>query len=345
MALRLIQFLVPETSSEQLEEALRELETIRFWQVATHDDSALLCVLTEADQAEMIIRKVEGMSFGDKDFRAILLEVKGTSPALEKEKDSEKKNSNEKNGEEKPSPERVACLELVEKLADGAEISRTYILTVIFSVIVATIGLIRDNTAIIIGAMVIAPLLIPNMALSLATTLGDGKLARRALKANVVGILLALALAAAVGFILFLQGFDLNGYKEITGRAEIGYSDIALALAAGGAGALAFTSGVSAALVGVMVAVAILPPLAAAGLLVGSGCWVMGTKALLLTLANIICVNLSGVGMFLLQGVRPRFFWEAKRARRMLQWGVFLWIVLLTFLVGVIFLNQRFPIE
>jgi uncharacterized membrane protein len=53
---------------------------------------------------------------------------------------------------------------------------------VVLSTIVAAVGLARDNAAIVIGAMVMAPLLGPNMALSLATTLGDTKLAFRALR-------------------------------------------------------------------------------------------------------------------------------------------------------------------
>ena len=176
------------------------------------------------------------------------------------------------------------------------------------------------------------------MALSLATTLGNVKLAKSALKANATGMFLTLLLTASAG--LFLQ-VDPS-IPAIANRAELRYSDILLALAAGGAGALSFTSGVSAALVGVMVAVAILPPVATGGLLIGSGDILMGTKALLLTLANIICINLSGAGMFLYQKARPRYFWEAKRARRMLRIAGVIWIALLLFLVGVIYLNQRF---
>jgi uncharacterized hydrophobic protein (TIGR00271 family) len=114
--------------------------------------------------------------------------------------------------------------------------------------------------------MVIAPLLGPNVALSLATTLGDGDLARTALKTNAVGIGLALALSVCLGLILAV---DPN-IHEIASRTEVSLSDVVLALVAGGAGALAFTSGVPAALVGVMVAVALLPPLVTCGLLLGS---------------------------------------------------------------------------
>ncbi len=316
---------------------LAELKAIDYWRMPTREGMTVARVLAEADHAESIIGALEGKFAHHENFRAILMEVTATSPPVET-RDEAPRDATGKEAAEKPSPERIACLELVEKLAGGVDISRNYIMTIVFSVVVATVGLLRDNTAIIIGAMVIAPLLTPNMALSLATALGDGKLARRALKANAMGVLMALVLAAAAGFVMNVDPTS----SEIASRATVGYGDIVLALAAGGAGALAFTSGLSAALVGVMVAVAILPPIAAAGLLMGSGHMIMGVKALLLTLTNIISVNLSGVGMFLLQGVRPRFYWEAARARRMLKWAAAIWIGLLVLLIGGIYLNQRF---
>lgn len=283
MALRLIEFLLTEhSSSDQLDKSLQELEAICSWQLAARDGRTVVRVLAEADHAEGIIETLQGRFSDHEGFRVIIMEVTATSPAVPVP-EKETPESKEDDERQEPSPERVACLELVEKMAGGVEISRNYVLTIVLSVVVATVGLVRDNVAIIIGAMVIAPLLTPNMALSLATTLGDGKLARRALAANAAGMLIALIMAALVGVVI---GVDPSG-AEIAGRAEVGYSDIVLALAAGGAGALAFTSGVSAALVGVMVAVAILPPVAAAGLLLGSGYLNMSLQALLLTLANI----------------------------------------------------------
>jgi uncharacterized hydrophobic protein (TIGR00341 family) len=337
MALRLIEFMLPEDNSGWVAKTLDGLHVLGRWQQSIDEGLTLVRVLVEADQAEDVISAFEKKYAHLEGFRAILMEVKATVPPVEVPEEVPQ-DDKENTEAEKPSPERIACLELVEKLAGGVEISRNYILAVVLSVIVVTVGLVRDNVAIIIGAMVIAPLLTPNMALSLATTLGDGKLARRALKANSLGMFMALILAALVGFAMCI---DPTG-SEIASRAAVGYSDIVLALAAGSAGALAFTSGVSAALVGVMVAVAILPPIAAAGLLMGSGHLAMGVKALLLTLANIICVNLSGVGIFLLQGVRPRFFWEAARARRMVKIAAAAWIGLLALLIGVIYLSRKF---
>jgi uncharacterized membrane protein len=70
------------------------------------------------------------------------------------------------------------------------------------SSVVAAVGLLRNDLAVIIGAMVIAPLLGPNVALSLATTLGDTDLARQALRANLMGLTVALTLSVAVGWLL-----------------------------------------------------------------------------------------------------------------------------------------------
>jgi uncharacterized membrane protein len=124
--------------------------------------------------------------------------------------------------------------------------------------------------------------------------------------------------------------------REIASRTEVGLSDVALALAAGSAGALAFTTGLSAAVVGVMVAVALLPPLATVGLLLGSGHPRLAVGALLLTLTNIVCVNLAGVATFLWQRVNPRHWWEADRAKRMVRVSGAIWLALLALLVALI---------
>jgi len=336
MALRLIEIMLPNANEQQIEAILSELRSIGCWRQEATDNLMLVRVLAEAEQVESILQTLEENFAHHDQFRAMLMEVTATSPALAPPE--EEAAAEQAAEEETPAPERIACLELSEKLADGAAVSLNYILSVVLSAVVAAVGLMRDNVAIIIGAMVIAPLLRPNMALSLATTLGDARLARRALKANLAGLAIALGLAVATGFLLTVDPQS----PEIAGRAAVGYSDIVLALAAGSAGALAFTTGVSAALVGVMVAVALLPPLVAAGLLLGAGYPVLGGHALLLTLTNIICINLAGVAMFLLQGIRPRHYWEAQRASRMVKIAVCTWAGLLALLIAVIFVNQRF---
>ena len=219
-----------------------------------------------------------------------------------------------------------------------SRLTKTYVVMVVLSTVVAAIGVMRGNVAIIVGAMVIAPLLGPNVALSFATTLGDIKLARRALKSNVVGIIFALAVAVVVG--LFFFKIDPSNV-EVMSRTQASLSDIALALAAGAAGALSLTVAAPAALIGVMVAVALLPPLVTFGMLMGAGECRLALGAMLLLLVNLICINLAGVLTFLLQGVRPLTWWEADRAKKSTRVAIALWVLLLAALAVLIILSQK----
>jgi uncharacterized hydrophobic protein (TIGR00341 family) len=232
---------------------------------------------------------------------------------------------------------RISREELYQDILDVTQFSKVHLVMVILSTLVAAIGILRDNVAIIIGAMVIAPLLGLNVALSLATTLGDEKLGRTALKTTVVGILAALAVSVCLGIFIPLD----TTIHEVASRTEVGFGDIALALASGTAGALSFTTGLSTALIGVMVAVALLPPLVTFGLLFGAGKISMAMSALLLFITNVVCVNLSGVATFLIQGVRPLPWWEATSAKQATQKAMLIWGILLVVLALLILFSQR----
>jgi uncharacterized hydrophobic protein (TIGR00341 family) len=127
---------------------------------------------------------------------------------------------------------------------------------------------------------------------------------------------------------------------EISSRTVVSMSDILLALASGCAGVLAFTSALSSAVIGVMVALSLLPPLAVFGLMLGSG-WVSESlNALLLFVANIICVNLAGIIAFFIQGVSPRTWWESNKAKRATRIGITIWLIMLIVLVVLITVSQ-----
>jgi uncharacterized hydrophobic protein (TIGR00341 family) len=223
--------------------------------------------------------------------------------------------------------------ELLDDLASGTRITGVYLALVVLSAIVAAVGLMRNNVAVVIGAMVIAPLLTPNVALALATTLGDFKLMRKALKTNLAGLATAFVFAVVVGLVLRVDA------AAIAWRTETRFDDIILALASGAAGALVFTTGVPATLVGVMVAVALLPPLVSAGLRLAAGDAAGAGGAFLLLMTNVICVNLAAVVTFLVRGVGPRTWWEADKAKRAARKAVVLWGVLLVVLAVIVWLT------
>ena len=89
-----------------------------------------------------------------------------------------------------------------------------------------------------------------------------------------------------------------------------------------------------------MVAVALVPPLVVCGMLLGEGHATSAGGAFFLTVANVICINLAGVATFLAQGVRPRSWWEAERAKKATFGAILVWVVLLAVLTLILWLNQ-----
>lgn len=331
--------LPPDDDSDLVEWIGEDVELIDAVTTSALDNRRAVSLLLAGDSIELVLDKLK-QRYGDNGkFRAVVLEATAIVPdpdtACADEVDEE---GNEAQDEKVRAAGRIARDELLEDLKPGTQINQIYLLTVFLSAVIAAVGLIRDSPAVVIGAMVIAPLLLPNMSLALATTLGDLKLVWRSLWANGVGLSLALSFAIMVGLI---TDFDPE-VREIAGRSVVGYSDVALALAAGVAGAIAVTSGVSANLIGVMVAVALLPPLVALGLLIGAGHFDLAAGAALLVGINIAAVNLAAVGTFWLRGIRPVGWSEAEKSRRATLIAVSMWgFVLAIALVLIWFANPE----
>lgn len=336
MSLRMVEFVVPDVEAAEASALSKELSVIGLWREQLDENRSLLRMLVPSSRTERLIHELESRFGSSPGFRLFILEVQATIPKPEPD-EPEDGAANETDDKQTKDPARIACAELVQKISTSAKADRIYVATVTLSTIVAAVGLVRNDVAVIIGAMVIAPLLGPNMALALATTLGDPKLARQALRVNLVGVAIAFALSVIIGLIIPID----PSVSQIHARTNVSLSDLALALAAGSAGALAFTTGLSAALVGVMVAVALLPPLATLGLLLGAGYPRLALGALLLTATNVVCINIAAIGAFLWQRITPGKWWEAERARRMVRIAGAAWFVLLALMIALILLALR----
>jgi len=225
--------------------------------------------------------------------------------------------------------------ELYTGIAAGARLNPNFVLLVMLSTVVATIGLAEDNVAVVIGAMVIAPLLGPNIAFAFATSLGDRSLAAQAFVTSVVGLGLSLLLSLGMGLV---WPVNLDS-AEVMARTDVHLGSVALALASGAAAVLSLTTGLSSALVGVMVAVALLPPAAVLGMLLGKAEWELATGAGLLLAVNVVCVLLAAKVVFLLQGVRPRRWLLSAQIKQSMALYLTLWSTLLLGLIGMIALR------
>jgi uncharacterized hydrophobic protein (TIGR00341 family) len=333
MALRLIEMVLPERDGTEVRELLKEHKVLEHRQIRLPDGEVLVRILLDAERNEAVLDLLEKRYAGVEGNRVVILPVVATLPRPEPEPAAA---PGQPASEEEP-PERISREELYEDIKNAARSSRVYLAMTVLSTVVAAIGLLYNSVAIIIGAMVIAPLLGPNVALALGTTLGDLSLLRRALLTALAGIATAMAVSVIIGVLVHVD----PTLPEVASRTRVALGDIALGLAAGCAGALAFTTGVSATLIGVMVALALLPPLVACGLLLGAGHPVLAVGALSLFLVNLICVNLAGVITFLVQGIHPLSWWEKNRAGRATRIAIGLWGALLAVLVGMILLLRK----
>src|SRR6056297_219211 len=341
MPLRQIEVVVPCKHKDEFTDLLEDDSVEHYWNDESKD-AYILKALVDANKTENFLDKAEQIIGEREGFRLVLLAVEATLPRMEDDEEEEEKNgeSNENNGESDPWDKplqgaRVSREELYNQISDSVELSGIYIAMVSLSTVVAALGVRRDNTAVVIGAMVIAPLLGPNVGLALSTTLGDNKLLVRSIKSNIAGIAVAFLISVALGFLLSVD----ESVYQIASRTEVHLSDIALALASGAAGVLAYTIGMSAAVIGVMVAVALLPPLVTAGLLVGEMKFDLAYYAFLLVTTNVICVNLAAVATFILQGVKPRTWYKAEKAKKINKRALALWVTLVCVLALVIWLS------
>ncbi len=335
-SLRMVEIFLQGSGGEMVEEVLKDFPLVGLWHQEASDDLSITKVLLHADKTEAVLDELQkhfGQSGG---FRVVLTQVEATLPRPEvPEKEAAQEEPLEK---EKPRirGSRISREELYSDIEETSRPSWVFVTMVFLSTIVATIGLLKDSVAVIIGAMVIAPLLGPNVALALATALGDAHLAWRSVKANLTGVLIALGISLSAGYLFTIDAST----PEILARTRVDLGDILLALASGSAGALAFTTGVAASLIGVMVAVALLPPLVTTGLMLGSGHYGLALGAFLLLGTNVICINLSGVITFLAQQVRPNTWWEKNKAKKASRIAIMLWTILLMALALIIFISQ-----
>lgn len=335
MALRLLELVLKEKDSGEIRELLKDCKVLEHRHIRLSDEEVLVRILLDAEQSETVLDLLDEHYVGKNGNRVVMLPVEATLPRAQAEPPAAAPS--EQSSPVEKSPERIGREELYEDIKSSAQLTRVYLAMVALSTVVAAIGLDHNSVAVLIGAMVIAPLLGPNVALSLGITLGDMSLLRHGLITVLAGVAGALGLSVLIGTLMNVD-FTLS---ELASRTRVVQGDIVLALASGCAGALAFTTGVSAALIGVMVAVALLPPLVTSGLLLGGEHPTLAMNAFLLFLVNLICVNLAGVMTFWIQGIKPTNWLEKDHAVKATRIAVALSVVLLAFLVGMILLTRN----
>lgn len=198
--------------------------------------------------------------------------------------------------------------EVVDQLSRDSSPGFDYFVLVVLSCVIASLGLLEDSAAVIIGAMLVAPLMSPILGVSLASVTGRRSLFQKASWALLEGALAAIALSIVLGWLgRALPLGQLNVLPdEVLARTRPTPFDLIIALAGGAAASYALAQpALSAALPGVAIATALMPPLCTVGIGIAFGQWDVAGGALLLFLTNLTAIALAGVAVFAALGFRP----------------------------------------
>ncbi|GAB3324324.1 TIGR00341 family protein [Haloplanus salinarum] len=247
--------------------------------------------------------------------------------------------------------DRIAREELAARARSLAPNWRTFVVMTVVSSVVATAGLLLDSAAVVVGSMVIAPLIGPAMATSTGSVVDDRELLLRGVKQQVAGGVLAVLAAAAFAVVLRathvvpLEAADVFAINEVRERLVPDVLSLVIALGAGVAGALSLSTGVSTALVGVMIAAALVPPTAVVGIGLAWGSPRTVTGALVLVLVNFLSINFAALAVLWATGYRPKGWLRHEEARvatlkRIAALGAVL-LVLSTLLAGITYSTYR----
>ncbi len=326
MPLRLIEIFAPSADADKIAAIAEHYEALDFRTDGAPSNAVQAYrIVARSEKQQELIDRLQGALGKGKKWRITIMTIEATIPEL---------------GQLEPelrSPEQTTREELFAEIDRGSRINSIFLQLVVLSTIVAVIGLYQSSVAIVIAAMLIAPLLGPNVAMAFGSTLGDRELVWRAVVTNVAGLALSVACAAAAGLLLPFAGTSI----ELLQRTKLDYDSILLALASGAAGALSLTTQLPSTLTGVMVAVALLPPAVTLGYMLGSAQLRLAAGAAALLAVNIVCVNLAAQLVFLAKGIKPRTWLERRAAQQSVRISLAVTATLLALLIGVIYWEQR----
>ncbi|MFO7662562.1 MAG: DUF389 domain-containing protein [Chloroflexota bacterium] len=209
------------------------------------------------------------------------------------------------------------------RIRRGARPETSFFVLIGLSAMIASLGLIVSSPAVVIGAMLVAPLMSPIIGTGLALVLGDTRFLRLALGAVNRGVLLTIAVSFLAGLTALGRPFT----SEILARTQPSLYDLGIALFSGAAAAYALSfSSAAGALPGVAIAAALVPPLAAVGITLAAGlaAFLSGNNdngweyfadslgAILLFSTNYIAISTAAAFVFFILGFRPT---PSKKAR------------------------------
>jgi len=227
---------------------------------------------------------------------------------------------------------------VLNDLVDSSSPGMDYFILIFLSCTIATFGLLTDSAAVIIGAMLVAPLMSPILSLSMASISGLSRLFKRSVFAIFEGAGIAILLSGLIAFLSYRLplGITANIPNEVLARTSPSPMDLGIALAGGAAAAYALAHPrLTAALPGVAIATALMPPLCTVGVGLAFANSTIIFGAILLFITNLVAIAFAGIITFAAMGFGPRNAKSNNKVSRSLSIASILVIVIGLLLAGL----------
>ncbi len=217
---------------------------------------------------------------------------------------------------------------LITFAKENSSLNSQFFALVILSSIIAVLGLVLDNVAVIVGGMVIAPALGPILGTSIGIVLGNYKLMRRGIVTELVAMLIAISVGVILG--LIIPNVEMTKALEVRMIPTI--ADLIIAGAAGAAGAYSLLAkGNQSQLVGVMVAASLVPVMGTIGIGIAMNNPTMINGSLLLLISNFIALVLAVIITLYVKGLKPQIWYENK-ADKLIKHSLIITLIIVIFL-------------
>ena len=295
--------LVDEGERDAVESVLDGYDVDRVWVTETGDrEDRLVVEFPLPTQAvESVLEELRAARDGEEPYTVVTSAETAVTPHAEELEDRFVTGTEE--------DDSIATEEIRATALGLTPSPRIYYAMTLLSALVATAGLLLDSPAVVVGSMVIAPLVGSALTASVGTVLGERSMALEGLRTQAFGLALAVAGAAAFSAALRWAAFlppplDVSTTQQIAQRISPGLLSLVVGVCAGAAGAFGLATGVSVALVGVMVAAALVPAAAAVGVGLAWGIPAIAGGALLMLVLNAVAIHVSGAAVLWALGYR-----------------------------------------
>lgn len=325
--MRLIQATVPPGALPDVKQVLaeRDIDYFATHETGTDEYRAVLYVSLPEEAVEAVLEDLYAAGLDSNDHVVLIdteVDIFGRADGVEAGPDGYA---------------RIASAELAGKTEDLLPDYWTFVTMMILSTIVATTGVLLDSSAVVVGSMVLAPLFGPAVSASVGTVIDESELFWRGVRLQVLGIVIAVTSAAVFAWVLktaylLPSGFALTAAPQIVARLSPDLLSLVVALVAGVAGVVSIATAAGRALVGVMMAAALLPPAAVMGIGTAWGDPAVAIHSGILLAVNILAINFAGLVTLWYLGYRPRSWIQIPQTRRalLMRGGALLVAILVT---------------